>query len=93
MEFLAAVLCSFSPGGPLKVEYSIEKSTFMDFELYREKAIGYQLIEISIEAKRSETVWLPGPSPAPPSPAFSPLQGSCPSAKKGKRSGSVSGRK
>ena len=93
MEFLAAVLCSFSQGGPLKVEYSIEKSTFMDFELYREKAIGYQLIEISIEAKRSETVWLPGPSPAPPSPAFSPLQGSCPSAKKGKRSGSVSGRK
>ena len=37
VEFLAAVLCSFSPGGPLKVKYSIEKSTFMDFELYREK--------------------------------------------------------
>ena len=37
VEFLAAVWCSFSPGGPLKVKYSIEKSTFMDFELYREK--------------------------------------------------------
>ena len=30
----------------------------MDFELYREKAIGYQLIEISIEAKHSEMIWL-----------------------------------
>ena len=107
VEFLAAVLCSFSPGGPLKVKYSIEKSTFMDFELYREKqwvklvdsnvnrskAFRNNLVANNLEAKRSEVVWLPGPLPALPSPASSPLPRSCPSAKKWKRRAQVYWRK